>query len=325
MSKQNTLNGKISAGVPGLQGSRGTRASYTFYGDSETVSGSNSFLFYLNNGTEIGRAKGNHSYSPEIGDSIIYKTDSDITLYNIISKYQGKVVVEPVDDFVPETLGQVTKTTTDSSIDIEIDIEPFNINVPVASDCIITPTNLSASLARYKTFNSLVEKAINFVVTSRNSRKLAGFRVMLEFSTNFTSPGVDNITKDLFSDAGKMFRPTFNGTTGPAGRYRTTFRGCAASYSNAQVVLYPASSGAQSSYQKTLNFDKENLETFYILLKDFDDGANGRTYRSTVNLMVPPLVDRGYTCSIIIFVKTTNDFYEKRYVGEINVNDLFDL
>ena len=318
MSNKNILNGKMSVGVPGKQGDPGYAASHTFYGDSSTHV-SAGFEILDKNNQKIGNVNKPSGIDVNINDSVLYKTDKGIVLYNIISqKSPVTFIVEDVDDFVPN-ISEFNENDDIDDIDINVYINPMNNSLPViVSDYVNLSSpigSIGGGLFSYITQPRFQEAyfsdSINFYIESNNGRKLNGYRIMLEFSTNFTSPGVDGILSDKFQQTDRGFWPALGDSS--VNVYPTSLRGCAADYSNIQG-LFP--------YIKLMNFDSENLENFYLLIKDFKDGENDTSFTKNVNLMYEPLVGRKYECSIVIFVKTANGFYEKRYIGSLNVSQM---
>lgn len=318
MSDKNILNGKISVGVPGKQGDLGSSASHTFYGDSSTHV-SAGFEILDKNNQKIGNVNKPSGVNVNVNDSVLYKTDKGIVLYNIISqKSPVTFIVEDVDDFVPN-ISEFNENDDIDDIDITVHINPINNSLPVIRSDHVTlsapQSQVATGVFSYITQPSLQEAylsdSINFYIESNNGRKLNGYRIMLEFSTNFTSPGVDGILSNKFQETDQGFSPALGDSS--INVYPTSLRGCAADYSNVQ---------GQFPYIKLMNFDNENLENFYLLIKDFKDGENDTGFIKNVNLMYEPLVGRKYECSIIIFVKTANGFYEKRYIGSLNVSQM---
>ena len=65
------------------------------------------------------------------------------------------------------------------------------------------------------------------------------------------------------------------------------------------------------------NFDDERLDTFEIIVKDFNDGTDSMTFSSTAKFYIPESRQDAYTVNIFIYYKKLNGGYNKFLVNSI--------
>ena len=65
------------------------------------------------------------------------------------------------------------------------------------------------------------------------------------------------------------------------------------------------------------NFDNERLDTFEVIIKDFNDGVDSLTYSSTVKFYIPIERYSDYTVNIFIYYKKLNGSYNKFLVNSL--------
>ena len=352
-------SGSTSTFIPGGTGQAGKRAPVTFYGTSESAIKENPISFILNDSSvQISNIYGD-SITPDINDCIIYAEPNQTYLLYITGKQSDYYEVE---------ISETWKTQSSQSDDQETDISNISLNVTclnninqlyhgfrssVAEFILDSSSTLGLEAAEFRGETNPSKLDIEsvcgftFAITSLNSIPLGEYKLQIEFTTDWISPGMD-------TKIAKKFQPPsiYSGiSTYDDSSQGRTLRGYITNYS---------CKGSTESYSKICphcgneshivwidgwwaidcencgtsplpknpenvseNFDDEKLDNFEVTIKDFTEGVGEISYRTTTYIPIDVLKNAynagyPYKCILYLYVNGINGSKEKILMRDLS-------
>ena len=123
----------------------------------------------------------------------------------------------------------------------------------------------------------------NFLIVSSSLKPIGDYKITVEFLYKKDNPFVDSVISDLFSTD-----------------------------ENDNSLL-----GAPYNFRKGLSFDDENLNTFEVIIKDYEDGKNELSFNSTKMFYIPEHRQNDYVAYFYIYYKKLNGGYNKVLVNKM--------
>lgn len=233
---------------------------------------------------------------PEPYDYIIY-IDKNITYLLLIQEVSESKHYEPIECKCKildtwRKSNDIATSINDTS-DITDNIKLYSVNYPInhivldyntINSDIINGKDDVKPATKYRRDDTTLK---NFLLTSTKG-KIGNYKIVAEF---FYKPICTLPVHSIIAD-----RFLFNDST--------------MTYIGNSSLFYRTS-------DKPTNFDNERLDTFEVIIKDFEDGVDNLTYSSTVKFYIPIERYNDYTVNIFIYYKKLNGSYNKFLVNSL--------
>jgi len=332
------MSGACSTFLPGIDGSTGNRGPMTFLGstdytDPDHYLGTKNIQFILPVEPHTWCViRNTYGYTKPLPfDYIIFATNNHTYLLYIIT----------VDNETQNGWTVTTELIDQWDTDIEDPDDPEIIDVTIGIiNRLITRTYMTRGLSTNPILdqdnmkitgyadnakNGIIEYGFRFNVTSRNSETLGHFRIQLEFNTNLQSPAMDTIIAERFIDPSTMIINNIimedehqERELEHYDKEKLTFRGYMGNYSCS------AKQGGGS-----YNFDREKLDNFTVIIKDFNEGTKDKNFAR--DICIPRVVleqsraiGHPYVCKIYGYAHAHDRIYHKIYIGDIS-SELYNI
>lgn len=232
---------------------------------------------------------------PEEYDYIIY-IDKNVTYLLMITKTEENEYYEPIACHckILDTWKKSENIATyvANINDITDNIKMYHINYPitkiVTDDAKINKKLESANECEVYTKRIKDEtKLKNFLIVSPSLKPIGDYKITVEFLYKKDQPFVDSLIAKLYSDGG---------------------------YNNSVI-------GDSNNFVRGMNFDNEKLNTFDVIIKDYNDGKNELSFNSTQKFYIPEERWDDYVAYFYVYYKKLNGGYNKVLVNKMQYRD----
>ena len=229
---------------------------------------------------------------PEPYDYIIY-VDKNVTYLLMITSVSENEYYEPIACHCK--ILDTWKKSEDMATyianidDITDNIKMYHVNYPVKKIVTDDDKIITELKKDYVTECDVYTKRINdetrfknFLIVSPSLKPIGDYKITVEFLYKKDNPFIDSIISKLFIKG-----------------------------ENNSVI------GSPTKFQRGQTFDDENLNTFEVIIKDYDDGKNELSFNSTQKFYIPKHRQKDYIVYIYIYYKKLNGGYNKVLVNKM--------